>query len=66
MYGPALQAGKLVSALQGLRVSLCLVSSGWKDHSDLDLWVNQWANAIDLALWLQQQVPLDFGIPSDF
>lgn len=66
MYGLALQAGKLVSTLEGFRVSLCLVASGWKDHSNLDLWVNQWANAIDLALWLQQQATLDFGILSDF
>ena len=60
MYGPALQAGKLAATFLGLRTGLCLMANGSENRSDLDLWVNQWASAIELAPWLQQQATLDF------
>lgn len=55
MYGPEIQAGELAATFLGLRVGLCLMDHGSEDSSDLDLWVNQWANAIDLAPWLQKK-----------
>ena len=36
------------------------MANGSENRSDLDLWVNQWASAIELAPWLQQQATLDF------